>query len=66
MADVSNLNTCLEGLLLVYFIMVEIGNLLENITDLVTIIIRVVGLMAGHFWFLWEFLGFFYFFRVSN
>ena len=58
MAEMSNLNTCLGGLLLVYFIMVEIGNLLGNITDPVTIIIRVVGLMAWCFWFLWEFLEF--------
>ena len=49
MAEMSNLNTCLGGLLLVYFIMVEIGNLLGNITDPVTIIIKVVGLMAGRF-----------------
>ena len=66
MADMSNLNTCLGGLLLVYFIMVEIGNLLGNITDPVTIIIRVVGLMAWRFWFLWEFLEFLYFLRLSN
>ena len=49
MTEVSNLNTCLEGYFLVYFIIVEMGNLLGNITDPVTIIIKVVGLMAGRF-----------------
>jgi len=38
--------------------MVEMDNLLEKIVDLMTIIIRVDGLMAWCFWFLWEFLEF--------
>jgi len=32
--------------------MVEVGNLLGKITDPMVIVIRVVGLMAGYFWFL--------------
>ena len=31
------------------FIIAEVGNLLKKITDLMIIIIRVVGLMAGCF-----------------
>jgi hypothetical protein len=46
--------------------MTEAGNLLEKITDPMTIMIRVVGFTAGCFWFLWEFIGFVYFFRVST
>ena len=37
------------------------GNL-GKITDPMVIIIRVVGLMTRCFWFLWEFIGFLYFF----
>ena len=37
------------------------GNLLENIIDPMTIMIRVVGLMTEYFWFLWEFLELLYF-----
>ena len=33
----------------------EVGNLLGKIIDLMTIMIRVVGLMAGCLWFLWDF-----------
>ena len=46
--------------------MAEVGNLLEKITDPMVIIIRVVGSMAECFWFLREFIGFLYFFRVST
>ena len=42
------------------------GNLLEKITDPTTIMIRVIGLMARCFWFLWKFLGFLYFSIVST
>ena len=38
-----------RGLLNSIFIMVEVGNLLEKITDPIVIIIRVVGLIAGCF-----------------
>ena len=38
-----------RGLLQSIFIMVEVDNLLEKITDLIIIIIRVVGLMAECF-----------------
>jgi hypothetical protein len=38
-----------RGVTLVYFIIAEVGNLLEKITDPIVIIIRVVGLMAGYF-----------------
>ena len=41
--------------------MTEVDNLLEKITDPMVVIIRVVGLMAGYFWFFWEFIGFLYF-----
>ena len=41
--------------------MAEVVNLLGKITDPMIIIIRVVGLMDGCFWFLWEFIGFLYF-----
>ena len=41
--------------------MVEVCNLLENITDSMTIITRVIGLMAGYFLFSREFVEFFYF-----
>ena len=37
------------GLLYPIFIMAEVGNLIENIIDLMVIMIRVVGLMAGCF-----------------
>ena len=43
--------------------MAEVGNLLEKIVDPMTFIIRVVELMDGYFLFLWEFLGFLYFFK---
>ena len=46
--------------------MIEVGNLLEKITDPTTIMIRVIGLMARCFWFLWKFLGFLYFSIVST
>jgi hypothetical protein len=42
---VGNLDTCL----IYFFIIVEVGNLLENITDPMTIMIRVVGLVARCF-----------------
>ena len=47
MAEVDNLDTGLGG----YFslLMAYVSNLLEKITDLMVIIIRVVGLMAGCF-----------------
>ena len=47
MAEVGNLEICLGG----YFslLMAYVGNLLEKITDLMVIIIRVVGLMARCF-----------------
>ena len=48
MVEVDNLEICL-GITLVSFIMVEVSNLLEKITDLMTIIVRVVELMAGCF-----------------
>ena len=41
--------------------MAEVSNFLENITDPMAIIVRVCGLMAACFWFLWEFLGFIFF-----
>jgi hypothetical protein len=41
--DVGNLDTCLEGYFSI-FIITEVGNLLEKITDLMVIIIRVVAL----------------------
>ena len=37
---------------LVIFIITEMGNLLEKITDPMTIMIRIVGLMVGYFLFL--------------
>ena len=47
MAEVGKLDICLEG----YFslLMAQVGNLLEKITDLMVVIIRVVGLMARCF-----------------
>ena len=48
MVEVCNLDTCL-GVTLVYFIIAEVGNLLEKITDSMVIIIRVVELMAECF-----------------
>ena len=49
MADVVNLDIFL-GVILIYFIIAEVGNLLENIIDLITIImIRVTGLMVRCF-----------------
>ena len=48
MTEVGNLNTCL-GVTLVYFYNVEVGNLLAKITEPMTIMIRVVILMAGCF-----------------
>jgi len=41
--------------------MAKVGNLLKKITDPMAIMIRVAELMARCFWFLWEFVGFFYF-----
>ena len=46
--------------------MIEVRNLLEKITDLMTIIIKVLGLMDECFWFLWIFLGFFYFLECPS
>ena len=46
--------------------MADAGNLLEKVTDPMVIIIRVVGLMAGCFWFLWEFLKFLYFLECPS
>ena len=57
----GNLDICL-GVASICFIMLDVGNLLGKITDPMDIIIRVVGLMAGCFWFFWEFIGFLYFF----
>ena len=48
MACVSNLHKD-QGATLDLFIMAEVGNLLEKITDPLVIIIRVVRLMAGYF-----------------
>ena len=48
MAMVGNLDICLV-VILVYFIMVEVGNLLEKITYPMTIMIRVVESIAGCF-----------------
>ena len=45
--------------------MAEMGNL-KKITDHMVIIIRVVGLMARCFWFLWEFIGFIYFLEYQS
>ena len=42
--------------------MIEVDNLLGKITDPMTIMIRVVGSMAECFRFLWEFVGYLYFF----
>ena len=41
-----------RGLLYNIFIIAGVGNLLGKITDPITIMIRVVGLMAGCFGFL--------------
>ena len=41
--------------------MAKVGNLLEKVIDAMAIMIRVAELMAGCFWFLWEFIGFLYF-----
>ena len=49
MAEVSNLDTCIGGLLYSIFIMAEMSNLLGKITNPMIIIIRVVGLMAECF-----------------
>ena len=46
--------------------MTKVDNLLEEITDPITIMIRVVELMADCSQFLWEFIEFLYFFRVST
>jgi len=48
MAEVCNLEICLK-LLWSIFIMTEVGNLLEKITDPMIIIVRVVELMTGCF-----------------
>ena len=50
------------GVIWYYFIMEKMGNLLKKITDPMAIMIRVAELMARYFWFLWEFVGFLYFF----
>ena len=49
MTEVGNLDACLGDYFNLFFIMVEVDNLLEKITDLMIIIIRVVGLMAECF-----------------
>ena len=52
MAEVGNLDTCLGGyfsLFLSIFIMTEVGNLLENIIDPMTVMIRVLRWMARCF-----------------
>ena len=41
--------------------MAEVGNLLGKITYLMVVIIRGIGLMAGCFCFLSEFIGFLFF-----
>ena len=46
--------------------MLDVGNLLGQITYLMTIMIRVVGLIGGYFWFLREFLGFPYFLESAH
>ena len=46
MAEVGNFDTYLEGYFSPIFIIAEVGNLLEKITDLMVIIIRVVALMV--------------------
>jgi hypothetical protein len=48
MVEMGNLDTCL-GVTLIYFIIAEMSNLLGKITNSMTIIVRVVGLMAGCF-----------------
>ena len=45
----GNLDTCLGSYFSLFFIIAEVGNLLEKITDPMVIIIKVVGLMAGCF-----------------
>jgi hypothetical protein len=47
MTEVGNLDTCL-GVILVYFVIAEVDNLLEKIIDPMNIMIRVVGLMAEY------------------
>jgi len=49
MGGVGNLDTCLGGYFSIFFIITEVGNLLEKITNLMTIMIRVVELMVGGF-----------------
>ena len=44
--------------------MADMSNLLGKISDPMTIIIRVIELMAECFWFLWEFLWFHYFLSI--
>ena len=48
MAEVSNLDTYL-GSYFSMFIIADVSNLLEKISDPMTIMIRVVRLMAGFF-----------------
>ena len=48
MAELGNLDTYLR-VTLFYFIMAKVGNLLEKIIDIMTIIIRVVRSMARCF-----------------
>ena len=45
MAEVGNLDTYLGSYFNLFFIMAEVDNLLEKITDSMTIMIRVVRLM---------------------
>jgi len=51
MVEVGNLDICL-GVASICFIMLDVGNLLGKITDPMTIMIRVVGLMTAYFLFL--------------
>ena len=48
MAEVGNLDICL-GVILIYFLMAKVSNLLKKITDPMAIMIRVAELMAGCF-----------------
>ena len=49
MAEVGNLDTCLGGYFSLFLYNDRCGNLLEKITDLMTIMIRVVRWMARCF-----------------
>ena len=49
MAELGNLDTYLAGYFSLFFIVAEVGNLLEKITDLMAILIRVVKWMTRCF-----------------